>query len=139
MTTLGLCLLWSAIQATLLAIFAAVLALRPWRLGGSLTPLIGLLATALLTFCSMLPLPGWWPATSLARASNSATPHPDPLIPNAKLDGVVVSQPELAARAVNSAEGRPLLEFASVVAEELKSVRSYEDPRWLESPCPIGS
>lgn len=49
MTTLGLSLLWSALQATILGLVAVLLGARPWRLGGAITPLVALLAIAILT------------------------------------------------------------------------------------------
>ncbi len=73
MTALGLCLLWAAIQSTVLALVAIVLSSRPWRIGGALTPLAALLALTLVTILAFVPKPQWWPKLEYIRSSQFAS------------------------------------------------------------------
>lgn len=135
MTALGLCLLWSAFQATLIAIVAMVMGARPWRVGGAFTPLVALLAIATLTLCSLLPVPGWWPndirpaertARDVVALSSRAAINQESVPP-------VTDRP---AEATHPGEQIRFVDLAVGFIDELKSVRTQADQRWLQSSVP---
>ena len=138
MTTLGLCLLWSALQATLLAIVAIVMGARPWRVGGAFTPLVALLAIATLTLCSLLPLPGWWPADPVARTSQPTTSNFAPLNALHEIDAdTATPTAAMPSIATPPDEQHMLIDLAAGFMDELKSVRTQTDQRWLRSSVPL--
>ena len=137
MTTLGLCLLWSALQATLIALVAMVLGARPWRLGGSFTPLVALLAIASLTLCSLLPLPGWWPSGPKMRVADRTTKITvGPSAPSASDTEPTMPLPPSPVEAAHSDDQNAFVDLAVGFIDELKSVRTQDDQRWLRSSVP---
>ncbi len=60
MSYLSLTLLWCALQTTLLAMLTLILGSRPWRIGGSLAPLLGLVGVLFITGLAFLPIPWSW-------------------------------------------------------------------------------
>lgn len=141
MSGLGLSLLWAALQATLVGVVAIVLGARPWRIGGAFTPLAALLAIGLLTICSFLPLPGWWPRgqgeqSELAHSS-AATVASQPEVPVSsqrptQIEPLAPSPSEQNAVATSN----QLLEAASIFMDELKAVRSGSETNWFPKSMP---
>lgn len=138
MTALGLNLLWSAFQATLLGMVAVLLGTRPWRLGGAITPLVALLSIAILTVCNFVPLPGWWPTTQDAQAipTQTVAVAAAEIKPISDVGG---QEPPLSTQPIKppDAAKNSVTELAAIFVDELKSVRSQADKRWLQSPIPF--
>ncbi len=59
MNALNEALFWCVLQTSLLALVALLLGARPWRMGGALGPLVGLLAIFVLTVLTFVPTPAW--------------------------------------------------------------------------------
>ncbi len=137
---LGLGLLWSALQATVLGLVAVALGARPWRIGGAFTPLVALLAIALITVAIFVPMPGWWPATKVAdldhQSNLQVTAQADAKLPSSEL--AVPPEVEGTVDEVRDrARFSSVSQFGSLVMEELRSVRSQSDQRWSNSMLPI--
>ncbi len=60
MSSLGSILIWCVVQTTLLALVAALICARSWRIGGASGPLSGLIGVAILTILAFIPLPAYW-------------------------------------------------------------------------------
>jgi beta-lactamase regulating signal transducer with metallopeptidase domain len=67
MSSLVSSLCWCSLQITLLALIALLLGSRPWRLGGTMLPLLGLIGIGLITVMAFVPMPWSWNLSSLAR------------------------------------------------------------------------
>jgi beta-lactamase regulating signal transducer with metallopeptidase domain len=67
-------LLWCSLQTTLLAMLTLILSSRPWRIGGSLAPLLGLVGVLFITGLAFLPIPWSWSFRLSDRQSASISP-----------------------------------------------------------------
>lgn len=140
MTALGLNLLWSALQVTVLGLVAIVLGARPWRVGGAFTPLIALMAIALITVCNFVPLPTWWPAaqdTGSIRSNVSTASELEVASSNRSNHEVDADQPGGPSQKLNI-KPTTVGQLATIFVDELKSVGTQADERWMASSIPVG-
>lgn len=108
MSDLSSTLLWCALQTTLLAMLTLILGSRPWRIGGSLAPLVGLVGVLFITGLAFLPIPWSWDFRFFDRQIASAAPSSPTASPAANIEGAAPLLED--QRPMNFEAGSTLLE-----------------------------